>query len=158
MPNSLGCCLPSKTSPFVTYVAYATVKLCYEDHMALLGFSLAATLKPPRQKRSISLFYLKSRTDFVLAISGQAGFNFQGTIFSGYDCEFIMEESEKRVAAILQRIADEIGVPVQQFSTDTTPLDASECLSLWFSIRSPEGRYRALQALRAIVEDETGMQ
>ncbi|MBO1021126.1 hypothetical protein IPV08_14225 [Methylobacterium sp. SD274] len=69
-----------------------------------------------------------------------------------------MEESDKRVAALLQRIADEIGVPVQQFSTDSTLLDASECLSLWFSIRTPEGRCRALQALRAIVEDEIRMQ
>lgn len=69
-----------------------------------------------------------------------------------------MKESDKRVAALLQRIADGIGVPVQQFYTDTTPLDGSECLSLWFSIRTPEGRYRALQALRAIVEDELRMQ
>ncbi|KQO59049.1 hypothetical protein ASF24_12710 [Methylobacterium sp. Leaf86] len=66
-----------------------------------------------------------------------------------------MEESDKRVAALLQRIAHEIGVPVQQFYNDSTPLDASECLSLWFKIRTQEGRYRALQALRAIVEDET---
>lgn len=58
----------------------------------------------------------------------------------------------------LRRIADVLGVPVERFFTrerTSEGLDgAGECLNLWLRIRTPEGRRKALESLRAIVESE----
>jgi transcriptional regulator with XRE-family HTH domain len=58
--------------------------------------------------------------------------------------------------AVLQRIADALGVPVERFFTGSLPVSADECLYLWSRIRTAEGRLRALEALRAIAVEEGG--
>ncbi|MFK5600583.1 hypothetical protein ACFZ8E_26880 [Methylobacterium sp. HMF5984] len=66
----------------------------------------------------------------------------------------IMEKSADPQRAILRRIADKLGVPVEQFFTGNLPLDADDCLRLWLRIKTDEGRRQALEALRAIAEIE----
>jgi transcriptional regulator with XRE-family HTH domain len=58
--------------------------------------------------------------------------------------------------AILERLADALGVPVERFFTGSLPVDTDECLHLWSVIRTAEGRLRALEALRAIAAEEGG--
>lgn len=65
-----------------------------------------------------------------------------------------MRESDEPTRAILQRIADSLDVPIERFFTDSMPLEAEECLRLWFKIKTPDGRYRALEALRVIADEE----
>jgi len=57
--------------------------------------------------------------------------------------------------AILQQIADALGIPVEWLFTDSLPVDADECLRLWFIIRTQEARCRALDALTAIADEAT---
>jgi hypothetical protein len=69
-----------------------------------------------------------------------------------------MPKPDKTSLVILERIATALGVPVEQFVTndlrsETVPR-ADECLRLWFKIKTPEGRRRALESLRAIGESE----
>ncbi|GLS68185.1 hypothetical protein GCM10007890_01970 [Methylobacterium tardum] len=69
-----------------------------------------------------------------------------------------MNEMDKPDRATLRRLAEALGVPVEQFfknamSTEATA-DGDECLRLWLSIRTAEGRARALKMLREIVEEK----
>lgn len=68
--------------------------------------------------------------------------------------QVIMNEPTEPARAILQRIADHLGVAVEGFFTGSMPSEADECLHLWFRIRTPEARLRALEALRAIADAE----
>ncbi|MCJ2051039.1 hypothetical protein [Methylobacterium sp. J-070] len=77
-----------------------------------------------------------------------------GTIFIGIIFYFIMVRSAEPDRAALQRIADALGVPVERFFTDSLPVNADGCLYLWSRIRTAEGRQRALEALRAIADEE----
>jgi transcriptional regulator with XRE-family HTH domain len=65
-----------------------------------------------------------------------------------------MDNSAAPDRAILQRIADALGVPVERFFSDSLPADADECLRLWDRIRTDEGRRRALEVLRTIADEE----
>lgn len=64
-----------------------------------------------------------------------------------------MDQSSEPDRAILKRIADALGVPVERFFTGSLPVDASECLRLWCLIKTEDGRLRALDALRAIADE-----
>ena len=66
----------------------------------------------------------------------------------------IMLEPTEPNWATLQRIADALGVPVEQFLTGALPVDTEECLRLCSMIKTEEGRRRAVEALRAIVDGE----
>ena len=55
--------------------------------------------------------------------------------------------------AILQRIADDLGVPVEQFFTSSVRSEADEYLRLWLRIKTQEGRLRALEAVRTIADE-----
>lgn len=66
----------------------------------------------------------------------------------------IMEKSADPQRAVLRRIADKLGVPVEQFFTGNLSSDADECLRLWLRIKTDEGRRKALEALRAVAELE----
>ena len=66
-----------------------------------------------------------------------------------------MPESDTPTLEALRRIADALGVPVEQFFSASSPVGADECLHLLFRIRTEAGRKRALGALRAIVDEET---
>ena len=57
--------------------------------------------------------------------------------------------------AVLQRIADALGVPVERFFTGSLPVNADECLYLWSRITTEEGRLRALEALRSIADEDS---
>ena len=65
-----------------------------------------------------------------------------------------MDYSAEPDRAILQRIADALGMSVEQFFTGNLPVDESECLRLWNRIKTLEGRRRALEALRKIVDED----
>jgi hypothetical protein len=56
--------------------------------------------------------------------------------------------------ATLERIADALGVPVEQLYAGSLPVDGDACLRLWSRIRTDEGRRRALEALRVIADEE----
>jgi transcriptional regulator with XRE-family HTH domain len=66
-----------------------------------------------------------------------------------------MEKSAAPDRAILKRIAEALGVPVERFFSDSLPVNADECLYLWSRIRTAEGRLRALEALRSIADEES---
>lgn len=55
----------------------------------------------------------------------------------------------------LKQIADALGVPVERFFGDIISSGVDECLLMWSKIKTPEGRLRALEALRAIADKET---
>lgn len=61
--------------------------------------------------------------------------------------------------AVLRKIADALGVPVEHFFTDrpSTKADATtdECLHLWGKITTEAGQRQALEALRTIADDES---
>ena len=69
-----------------------------------------------------------------------------------------MEEFNPPEAAILRQIADALGIPVERFLTLEPPSEGAEgmneCLNLWLKIRTSEGRRKALNGLRAIIESE----
>lgn len=67
-----------------------------------------------------------------------------------------MEKAAEPDRAILQRIAEALGVSVEQFFTDTPPVNTNELLRLWSKIRTAEGHLRALEALRAIAAEDGG--
>ncbi|TXN76585.1 hypothetical protein FV228_00070 [Methylobacterium sp. WL18] len=69
-----------------------------------------------------------------------------------------MDNSAEPDRAILQRIADALGVPVEWFFTGSLPVDADECLHIWAKIRTEEGRRRALEALRTMADEELEQQ
>lgn len=65
-----------------------------------------------------------------------------------------MQSPKTSEVAILQRIADAIGVPVERFSEGDAFVDTDRCLRLWFRIGTAEGRRRALETLQAIGDEE----
>lgn len=66
----------------------------------------------------------------------------------------IMEKYDEPARALLQQIADALGVPVEQFFGPSPSAGADEILHLWSRIRTEAGRTRALEALQAIVDEE----
>lgn len=66
-----------------------------------------------------------------------------------------MEKFAEPDRAILKRIAEALGVPVERFFGASPPPGADECLDLWSRIKTEAGRRRALDALRTIVDEET---
>jgi transcriptional regulator with XRE-family HTH domain len=65
-----------------------------------------------------------------------------------------MDKSAEPDRAILKRIGEALGVPVERFFSDSLPDNADECLYLWSRIRTAEGRLRALEALRSIADED----
>jgi transcriptional regulator with XRE-family HTH domain len=68
-----------------------------------------------------------------------------------------MDDLDAPSARTLQLISDILHIPIGRFFTDGGPLDPSgtqECLRLWFSIATEEGRVQALAALRGIIDAE----
>ena len=66
----------------------------------------------------------------------------------------IMRKFDEPTRALLQQIADALGVPVEQFFGASLFAGADEVLHLWSRIRTEAGRTRALEAMRAIVAEE----
>ena len=85
--------------------------------------------------------------------SGHAS-NIYGTIPTDVNSGSIMNKSAEPARAILQRIADDLGVPVEQFFTGDMLSEADEYFRLWLRIKTPKGRLRALEAVRAIADEE----
>lgn len=77
-------------------------------------------------------------------------------IFSFLDFCPVMEKIDAPCWAILDRLADALGVAPNHFFMDQPPADppasADECMRLWSEITTEEGRQQALQALRVIVK------
>jgi hypothetical protein len=69
-----------------------------------------------------------------------------------------MNDSDEREWAALHRLAKVLDVPTEQFFTGppqpVSAVSADECLRLWSRIKTPEGRLRALEALRVIAATE----
>ncbi|WCS23747.1 hypothetical protein LOK46_21650 [Methylobacterium sp. NMS14P] len=69
-----------------------------------------------------------------------------------------MEKFNPPAQVLLCRVADALGIPVDSFLTDPLPeemaLTTEQCLRLWSEIKTDEGRQQALEALRAIAEQE----
>ncbi|WP_267428323.1 hypothetical protein [Methylobacterium sp. GC_Met_2] len=69
-----------------------------------------------------------------------------------------MNEHFKSGSAILDLIAAALDVPVERFfvsgSSAKTAAATDECLRLWDKITTDQGRLKALEALRLIVELE----
>ncbi|MDO9428383.1 MAG: hypothetical protein Q7T93_16320 [Methylobacterium sp.] len=67
------------------------------------------------------------------------------------------EDPDAQIRARLRMIAETLNLPTEYFYIEpTTPgsvADANECLRLWSRIRTPEGRRRALEILRALGDD-----
>lgn len=65
-----------------------------------------------------------------------------------------MADTDRGTRAVLHRLADTLGIPVEQFFTGKPDLEgtagADECLRLWFQIATEGGRQQALAALKAI--------
>lgn len=69
-----------------------------------------------------------------------------------------MADPDPTRQAVLHRLADTLDIPVERFFTDRPHLEgaasADECLRLWFSIATEDGRQQALEALKAIAASE----
>lgn len=65
-----------------------------------------------------------------------------------------MEQPFAREHAMLQKISDLLGVPIESFLASSLPLNSDmntqQCLRLWHEISTEDGRKEALNALRAI--------
>ena len=65
-----------------------------------------------------------------------------------------MTKDSESGRAILTRLSETLGLPVERFFTDKLCMEAwegaDECLRLWSEIRTEEGRQQALEALRTI--------
>ncbi|MFD0939000.1 hypothetical protein [Methylobacterium trifolii] len=62
-----------------------------------------------------------------------------------------------RSGHILTRIAEATSVPIAEFLNPNAKNEvsgASELLTLWLAIKSEQGRYAALECLRAIAQDQ----
>ena len=72
-----------------------------------------------------------------------------------------MEKSNCPAQALLGRIADALGVPVENFLTkpppEKVPATTEHCLRLWAEITTEAGKQQALQALRMIVIREEAL-
>lgn len=68
-----------------------------------------------------------------------------------------MCKSEVGNRAILRRISDALGVPVERFTVDQEPTKNAiddDFLFLWSKIVTEEGKQQAIKALQAIVQME----
>jgi hypothetical protein len=69
-----------------------------------------------------------------------------------------MNDSDEREWAALHRLAKVLDVPIERFFTGppqpVSAVSADEYLRLWSRIKTPEGRLRALEALRVIAATE----
>ncbi|WP_157862038.1 hypothetical protein [Methylobacterium sp. Leaf361] len=79
-------------------------------------------------------------------------------IFSRLDFYPVMEKSDDRCWAALDRLADALGISRERFFVEAphagTTVSTDECLRLWSEIETEEGRRQALQALQTIVRLE----
>lgn len=82
-----------------------------------------------------------------------------------YGLKMTMDEPEGLIRARLIRIAQTLDLPPDYFFTAAATqgdiaaaggdmAEANECLRLWWRIRTPQGRRRALEALRALAASE----
>jgi hypothetical protein len=69
-----------------------------------------------------------------------------------------MDDIDEREWAVLHKLAKVLDVPIERFFAGppqpVSAISADECLRLWSRIKTPEGRLRALEALRVIAAGE----
>lgn len=69
----------------------------------------------------------------------------------------MIDDPDAQIRTRVRLIAETLNLPAEYFYTEPTVpgsvAEANECLRLWSRIRTPEGRRRALEVLRALVDD-----
>ncbi|MCJ2033262.1 hypothetical protein [Methylobacterium sp. J-068] len=68
-----------------------------------------------------------------------------------------MTDPKKESLVRLEAISAALGVPIDRFLEGSLPdslVGTSECLRLWYSLKTDQGREQALDAMRQAVKNE----